>query len=394
MGTPKQGARLGKTSEKKGSTSPRHGGGTFRSCGSLSQHRTPPKLRRARQPLILHNFTNTNMAASPLGKEVQEPPADGVTALRFSARGLLLASSWDGTARLYDNLVQRGAFSHRVPVLDCCFQDSSESVIFTAGLDAVVKRYDFFSRSEAKVAEHSKAVRCVEYLPDLKLLVTGSWDGTLRIWNPQAPFGQNLVNTLYLPDRVFTMAQSQSRLVIGTAGRQVLIYDLKMLGRSVPVSAEQQRESSLKHQTRCIRCHPDGTGYTLSSIEGRVAVEYFDPGEAAQAAKYAFKCHRRNEGGKEAIFPINSMAFHPVLGTFATGGCDGVVNMWDGKNQKRLCQLTGYPTSIAAMAFSPDGSRLAIASSYTYEHGEVEHAQDSIFIRNMAESEVRPKPRK
>ena len=86
------------------------------------------------------------------------------------------------------------------------------------------------------------------------------------------------------------------------------------------MSAEQQRESSLKHQTRCIRCHPDGTGYTLSSIEGRVAVEYFDPGEAAQAAKYAFKCHRRNEGGKEAIFPINSMAFHPVLGTFATGG--------------------------------------------------------------------------
>ena len=49
-------------------------------------------------------------------------------------------------------------------------------------------------------------------------------------------------------------------------------------------------------------------------------MEYFDPGEAAQAAKYAFKCHRRNEGGKEAIFPINSMAFHPVLGTFATGG--------------------------------------------------------------------------
>lgn len=75
-------------------------------------------------------------------------------------------------------------------------------------------------------------------------------------------------------------------------------------------------------------------------------------------------------------------------------GCDGVVNMWDGKNQKRLCQLTGFPTSIAAMAFSPDGSRLAIASSYTYERGEIEHPKDSIFIRTMADSEVKPKPRK
>ena len=40
------------------------------------------------------------MAASQLGKEVQEPPVDGVTALRFSARGLLLASSWDGVVLL------------------------------------------------------------------------------------------------------------------------------------------------------------------------------------------------------------------------------------------------------------------------------------------------------
>lgn len=99
------------------------------------------------------------------------------------------------------------------------------------GLSILGRRYDFFSRSEAKVAEHGKPVRCIEYLPDLKLLVTGSWDGTVRVWNPQAPFGQNLVNTLYLPDKVFTMAQSQSRLVIGMAGRQVHIYDLKMLGR-------------------------------------------------------------------------------------------------------------------------------------------------------------------
>jgi len=37
-----------------------------------------------------------------------------------------------------------------------------------------------------------------------------------------------------------------------------------------------QRESSLKFQTRCIRTYPNGEGYALSSIEGRVAMEYFD----------------------------------------------------------------------------------------------------------------------
>ena len=45
---------------------------------------------------------------------------------------------------------------------------------------------------------------------------------------------------------------------------------------------EQDRESSLKFQTRCIACTPDGTGYALSSVEGRVAMEFFDPSEAFQ----------------------------------------------------------------------------------------------------------------
>jgi cell cycle arrest protein BUB3 len=40
-----------------------------------------------------------------------------------------------------------------------------------------------------------------------------------------------------------------------------------------------------------------------------------------------------------------------LTGTFATGGCDGIVNLWDGENKKRLSQLPPYPTSIASLAF-------------------------------------------
>ena len=31
---------------------------------------------------------------------------------------------------------------------------------------------------------------------------------------------------------------------------------------------------------------------------------------------------------------VNAIAFHPIYGTFATGGCDGVVNLWDPLNKK------------------------------------------------------------
>ena len=46
--------------------------------------------------------------------------------------------------------------------------------------------------------------------------------------------------------------------------------------------SEQKRDSSLKAQTRCVRAFPDATGFAVSSVEGRVAIEYLDLDEATQ----------------------------------------------------------------------------------------------------------------
>ena len=125
----------------------------------------------------------------------------------------------------------------------------------------------------------------------------------------------------------------------------------------------------------------------------RVAVEFVAPEQ--EQHKFAFKCHRKKaEDGAEVVHPVNAVAFHPVHGTFATGGCDGVVNQWDAVNRKKVASLGTFDTSIAALSFSHDGARLAIAASYTFEEGEKEHPPDAIFVRSMADHECRPKPRK
>lgn len=105
------------------------------------------------------------------------------------------------------------------------------------------------------------------------------------------------------------------------------------------------------------------------------------------------QCHRRNENGKDVVYPVNALAFHPTYGTFATGGGDGVINIWDGSNKKRLFQISQYPAAVASLSFSPDGSLLAVASSYMYEFGQQPHPADAIYIRRMQDVEVRPKPR-
>nr|GEY17002.1 hypothetical protein [Tanacetum cinerariifolium] len=53
-------------------------------------------------------------------------------------------------------------------------------------------------------------------------------------------------------------------------------------------------------------------GYALSSVEGRVAMEFFDLSEAGQSKNYIFKCHTKSEGERDIVYPVNTIAFHPT----------------------------------------------------------------------------------
>ena len=86
------------------------------------------------------------------------------------------------------------------------------------------------------------------------LLATGGWDSQLKFWDPRSSAG--CVATAKLPDRAYTMDARGDSLVVGTAGRHVLLFD----ARASLGAPTQARESSLKYQTRCIRCFVDGTG--------------------------------------------------------------------------------------------------------------------------------------
>lgn len=97
--------------------------------------------------------------------------------------------------------------------------------------------------------------------------------------------------------------------------------------------------------------------------------------------------------GIEKIYPVNAISFHSVYNTFATGGSDGYVNIWDGFNKKRLCQFHRYNTSITSLSFCHDGSALAIACSQLEESEEAEEpkAEDTIYIRYVTDQETKPK---
>ena len=56
--------------------------------------------------------------------------------------------------------------------------------------------------------------------------------------------------------------------------------------------------------------------------------------------------------------------------TFASGGSDGTVSIWDHKVKKRLRQYSRYNNAVSSLSFNCDGTKLAIALSYTWDDGE------------------------
>ncbi len=201
-----------------------------------------------------------------------------------------------------------------------------------------------------------------------------------------------------LPAKPFAMAVSSSKLVVAMATRALHIYELDTLAKSTASESQpepwQRRESSLKFMTRAVACMPNDAGYASSSIEGRVAVEWFDAGAESQARKYAFKCHRQTGvDGVDVVYPVNTLAFHPVHGTFASGGGDGVVALWDAIAKRRIRQYQRYAASISALDFSQDGKYLAVAVSPGFEDGQEDVPEGAVklYIRELSESEAKAK---
>jgi len=290
------------------------------------------------------------------------------------------------TVKLYDVQTneQKSKFDHRAAVLTCCFADGEHA--YSGGLDTSVRQLDLPAERTNHMGQHNDAISTMNYSREISALITGSWDRTVRFWDPRSSNAQQAVHNL--PERVYQMDLVNHTLVVGMASRLFSIYDIRKMD-----APTQTRESSLKFMTRALACMVDGQGYATASVEGRIAVEFFDPSPEAQEKKYAFKCHRQAVGEVDHVWPVNSLAFHPVYNTFASAGSDGTVSIWDHKLKKRLRQYPKFRSAVPSIAFNCDGTKLAVGVSYMWDDGEdgaKSAERPAVYVRNVGD-EVKPK---
>lgn len=300
--------------------------------------------------------------------DLGEPIVDAISRIRFAPRSNnLLISSWDSVLRLYDvdGSVRRLEAPSDGALLDCCFQE--EMAALSAGSDGCVRRYNLCSGAQDVVGKHDDSVTCIEYSEETGQVITAGLDKTLMFWDvhmENASIGWTRIGD----SDVWSMSLCGFYL-LAAVGIAVNVYDLRNLKGPV-----QSKESSANFHVKCVRSFSSNQGYAVGSIDGCVALEYFDTTKTHDMG-CVFQCHPKSKNGRYHLVSVNDIGFHPRYDTFITGDNEGYAIIWDAQSRKRLFELQRYPGSVASLSYNHSGQLLAVASSYTFqEANEVEEA--------------------
>ena len=199
-------------------------------------------------------------------------------------------------------------------------------------------------------------------------------------------------------ERIYAFDIVYPRCVIGTApdpaGRhQIHVYDLTSMKKV------EQIVSPLTHQMRTIAIFPDGLGFAVGSVEGRVGIQYFQE----KSKNFAFRCHRETPPQRNSeclVYPVNSITFNRKWSTFATAGGDGIFSFWDKDTKQKLKEFGKCGQTISAGAFQQthDAHTMPLyvyAISYDYHKGPEylkEGERHTLWLHMTQDDEIKPKP--
>jgi WD40 repeat protein len=196
----------------------------------------------------------------------------------------------------------------------------------------------------------------IAYSPDSNKAAAWNMDGDIWIWDTQT--GER-AGTLKGQKNKWGMALAWSpEGTLVAAGRVVItIWDIESKNkvqtleghkgfiRDLIFSPDGQHLASAC-MDKTVRVWDINTGKVLYSLQPQGLVIYLKSGPAVNPIS----------------LPISAVAFSPDGKKLATGGADRVVRVWDAATGELLHEYKGHRMSITAVAFSPDGARLLSSS--------------------------------
>ncbi|HEX9131932.1 MAG TPA: serine/threonine-protein kinase [Ktedonobacteraceae bacterium] len=246
---------------------------------------------------------------------------------------------------------------HSTAVLQIAWSPDGKKIA-SASADKTVHIWNATSKTPVLIyRNHSRPVSAVAWSPDGKRVVSGSWDTTVQVWNVQT--GRKLLTCRGFSQEVSCVAWSPDGKYIACGSLDTTVQVRQADSGSRPYThAGHTGPVHAVAWSPTIPSSPLENGWRIASASGAAVnadvdntVQLWNALSGDDLLIY-----------RDHFYFVNAVAWSPDGKKIASASADTNVQVWNVATGSNILTYRGHSSKVNAVAWSPNGKRIASAS--------------------------------
>lgn len=212
-------------------------------------------------------------------------------------------------------------------------------LIATTHNDGTVRLWDANTGAERHVMEgHEGYGAQAAFSPDGSKLATSGEDAIIRVWDVSSGT-EEMALTGYMDVSLNPAFSADGSRLASAGGGTAIVWDLDTGESTIFRTGDRWGRGY-------VAISPDGTRLVTAEGNSDRSAQIWDVESGALLQSL------------QSPAPLNAVAYSPDGTRIATGGTDGKARVWDAETGRELVTLAGHTAGIASVAFSSNGDRV------------------------------------